>query len=113
MSLPAPTPFTIAIPSTTLSALQQKLSHASFPDELDSAAWDYGSPLEDVRQLAEYWKAGFDWRKQEAILNRMPQFTTPIAVDGFETLDIHFVHQRSEVDRAVPLLFLHGCRFLL
>ncbi|KAI9772832.1 MAG: hypothetical protein M1840_008714 [Geoglossum simile] len=108
MSASTPVPFTIAIPDSALSALQQKLSCATFPDELDSAAWDYGVPLKDIQQLTEYWKEGFDWRKQEALLNRMPQFMTSIPVDGFETLDIHFVHQTSEVDAAIPLLVVHG-----
>ncbi|KAI9778331.1 MAG: hypothetical protein M1839_008118 [Geoglossum umbratile] len=108
MSPPTPTPFTISIPDTALSALQQKLSCATFPDELDSAAWDYGAPLEDIERLTKYWKEGFDWRKQEALLNCMPQFITSIPIDGFETLDIHFVHQKSEVNAAIPLLFVHG-----
>jgi hypothetical protein len=39
----------------------------------------------------------------------LPQYTTEIAVDGFGTLNIHFVHKRSQVENAIPLLFVHGC----
>ena len=40
--------------------------------------------------------------------DRLPQFRTPIDVDGFGTLDIHFVHSKSSNANAIPLLFLHG-----
>jgi hypothetical protein len=40
---------------------------------------------------------------------QLPMFTIPVEVNGFDTLDIHFVHQRSAVSGAIPLLFLHGC----
>ncbi|KAL2056503.1 hypothetical protein ABVK25_002897 [Lepraria finkii] len=35
-------------------------------------------------------------------------FKTAIQVDGFESLDIHFVYQKSDVEGAIPLLFCHG-----
>jgi hypothetical protein len=38
----------------------------------------------------------------------LPQFTTNIPVQGFETLNIHFVHKRSEEKNAVPLLFVQN-----
>jgi hypothetical protein len=31
-------------------------------------------------------------------------------VDGHGTLSIHYVHQRSSIPGAIPLLFVHGCR---
>jgi epoxide hydrolase len=43
-----------------------------------------------LRELAGYWRTGYDWRKHEARLNQLPQFTTMI--DGQR---IHFLHVRS------------------
>ena len=60
---------------------------------------------------AQWWGEGYDWRKAEAEINKLPQYTRDIDVEGFETLNIHYVHQKSEVDTAIPLLFLHGCKF--
>ena len=37
-------------------------------------------PLDYLKELADYWADGYDWRKQEARLNELPQFTT--AIDG-------------------------------
>ncbi len=63
-----------------------------------------------MRRLVEYWRTGFDWRAQEAAINaELPQFTRDIKVNGFGTLNIHYVHQKSKGVDVVPLLFVHGC----
>jgi pimeloyl-ACP methyl ester carboxylesterase len=102
-------PYKISVPQAKLNRLKQKLALADFPDELEDANWDYGAPLADVKRLTARWHTNYDWRKVEAELNAtLPQFTVDIPVDGFETLTIHFVHRKSEVDGAIPLLFAHG-----
>ena len=103
------TPFTVAVSDDRLDRLRKKLEVAEFPDELDDAGWDYGAPLADVKRLTAYWKDEFDWRKQEEDINKLPQYQTQIKVDGFEALNIHFVHQKSDNPKAIPLLFVHGC----
>ena len=105
-------PFEISISDERISDLKQRLGFATFPSELDEAGWDYGSPLADVKKLTAHWKDAFDWRKAEKKLNEVPQFTTKIQCEGFENLKIHFVHQKSKVDGAIPLLFVHGCQQL-
>ena len=107
------TPFKLAVPDADIELLHNKLQLARFPDELDDAGWDYGVPLDDVKRLTEYWKTKFDWRKAEAEINKLPMFTRDIEVEGFGTLNVHYVHQRSEVKGAIPLLFVHGCECLV
>lgn len=108
----AETPFTIAVPDVKLEALRRKLELTIFPDELEESGWQYGVPLADVNRLVQRWKTGFDWRKHEAQLNaELPQFTRDIDVAGHGTLSIHYVHKKSEVADAIPLLFVHGCQF--
>jgi hypothetical protein len=103
-------PFKISIPKEKLDLLQQKLALVTFPDELEDSGAKYGAPLKDIQRLVARWKDGFDWRAQEAALNaELPQFTRDIDIDGFGVLNIHYVHKKSEVDGAVPLLFVHGC----
>ncbi|KAH9922660.1 alpha/beta-hydrolase [Fomitopsis serialis] len=101
-------PFTISVPDSEIELLRRKLEVTRLPDELDDAGWDYGAPLADVRRMVAYWKDGYDWRKAEAEINTLPQFTRDIEVDGFGALNIHYVHQKSTVENAVPLLFVHG-----
>ena len=101
--------YQISIPESELEKLAQKLALTNFPDELEDAGWDYGAPLSDVKRLTAYWKDSFNWREVESKINELPNYRTPIQADGFEALSIHFVHQRSEVEGAIPLLFSHGC----
>ena len=103
------TPFKINISEDKIHRLKHKIAAADFPDELpDVEPWSRGAPLSDLRRLASYWETDFDWGKQEAKLNELPQYITQIDVDGFGTYDIHFVHQPSPVKNAIPLLFCHG-----
>jgi pimeloyl-ACP methyl ester carboxylesterase len=96
-------PFKIRIPNETLADLKARLNRARFPDELSSAGWDYGTNLDYLKGLVAYWRDTYDWRQQERLLNQLPQFKT--RVDG---LDIHFVHRRSSVPNALPVVFIHG-----
>ena len=103
-------PFEIAISERNLETLHKKLALATFPEEVEFSDIDkYGASRSEIKRLAEYWENGFDWRAQEAELNKLPQFTTTVNVDGFGDLDIHFIHQRASREDSIPLLFSHGC----
>lgn len=109
----AENPFNISVSDDALTRLQAKLDASTFPDELENVGWTYGVPLADIRRLVARWKQGFDWKQIEKALNdELPQFTTNIEVDGFQTLNVHFVHKKSEAANAIPLLFVHGCTHL-
>ncbi|KAJ7600258.1 Alpha/Beta hydrolase protein [Mycena floridula] len=101
--------FKIAVSDDQLALLRKKLDLHVFPDELEDAGRKYGASLTDIRRLVARWQDGFDWRKEEARLNEeLPQFTRDIKVEGHGTLNIHYVHQKSQVENAIPLLFVHG-----
>jgi hypothetical protein len=106
-------PFKIHISNEAIEVLQKKLALATLPDELEGAGRDYGVPLADVQRLLSRWKDGYDWRKYEKQLNdELPQFQKLIEIAGFDSLNIHYVHKKSEVEGAIPLLFVHGCECL-
>jgi Epoxide hydrolase N terminus len=102
-------PFQISIPDDALAFLSRKLEDTRFPDEVDEARWEHGAPLTDIKRLVERWRNGYDWRTHERKLNELPMFTRSIEVEGFGELNVHYVHQRSPVNGAIPLLFVHGC----
>ncbi|KAF8158464.1 Alpha/Beta hydrolase protein [Crassisporium funariophilum] len=103
------TPFRIEVSDDKIELLKKKLALTTFPDELEDAGRDYGVPLADIQRLVSHWKDGYDWRKYEKELNEeLPQFKRDIDVDGFGTLGIHYVHKKSEIVGAIPLLFVHG-----
>lgn len=96
-------PFHIAIPQSELDDLQERLSRTRWPDELPGVGWSRGVPRAYLQELAEYWRAGYDWRGWEARLNAFPQYVTEI--DG---QTIHFLHVRSPEPDAMPLIMNHG-----
>jgi pimeloyl-ACP methyl ester carboxylesterase len=97
------TPFSVDIPQATLDDLRERLGRTRWPDEVRDAGWDYGARLAEMRELVDYWRDGFDWRRQEWAINAFPQFRAD--VDG---LGIHFIHQRGAGARPLPLLITHG-----
>jgi epoxide hydrolase len=96
-------PFRIEVPEADLDDLHTRLDYTRWPEALPGEGWARGVPTDYLRGLADHWRTSYDWRKQEARLNELPQFTTTI--DG-QTL--HFVHVRSPQADATPLLLIHG-----
>lgn len=97
------TPFTIRLPDSLLQDLRERLANTRWPDAETPDDWSQGIPLAYMREICEYWQRDYDWRAREAELNRFRQYLT--RMDG---LDIHFLHIRSEVKNARPLLITHG-----
>ena len=106
------TPFQISVPDDAIAFLRRRLADVRFPDELSNAGWNYGAPLADVKRLVSKWKDDYDWRVHEREFNKLPMFTRDIEVEGFGALNIHYIHQRSTVKNAIPLLFVHGCAWV-
>jgi microsomal epoxide hydrolase len=96
-------PFRIDIPQAELDDLHDRLGRTRWPDELPGVGWDYGIPLGYLRELAEYWRTTYDWRRHEARLNEFAQYTTTI--DGE---NLHFLHVRSPEPDVLPLIIIHG-----
>src|SRR5687767_7957953 len=63
-------PFTIHVPQTVLDDLHNRLARTRWPREVAGAGWDYGTNVGYMKELADYWQHQYDWRKQEAALNR-------------------------------------------
>ena len=97
------TPFRISVPDSAIADLRQRLSLTRLPDQLNEVSWEYGTDLEYLKELLDYWRTEFNWRAQEEMLNQFSQFKTTI-----ENIDLHFIHQRSSHENAIPLLLVHG-----
>jgi hypothetical protein len=106
-------PFKVEIPEESVNLLKQKLTLTTFPDELEDAGRDYGVPLADIKRLVNRWKDGYDWRIHEEEINELPQFRRTVDVENFGQLNVHYVHKKSAVETAIPLLFVHGCEYSL
>lgn len=87
---PTPTPYTVKVPDEAIEELRTRLSFTKYPDQLeDLDLWQFGVPVSELKRLTTYWKDKFDWRKAEADMNELPNFSTKIEVGGFGELDIH------------------------
>jgi pimeloyl-ACP methyl ester carboxylesterase len=96
-------PFRIDIPQQDLDNLRARLAMTRWPEQLAGTGWERGVPAGYLKDLAEYWRTGYDWRAHETRLNELPHFTTTI--DG---QNIHFLHIRSADHSALPLMLIHG-----
>jgi len=95
--------FTVNIPQSTLDDLRERLAKTRWMDEVEGASWNYGTNLAYLKELVRYWHDEFDWRKQEAIINRFAHFRAD--VDG---LGIHFIHERGKGGNPLPIVLTHG-----
>ena len=95
--------FKVHVPDQVLIDLRHRLAETKWPDQIPDTTWEYGADINKVRELADYWQNKYDWRAQEAKINRFDQFTTEI--DGQQ---IYFIHQRSPRPGAIPLMLIHG-----
>jgi pimeloyl-ACP methyl ester carboxylesterase len=95
--------FHIEIPEEQIDDLRRRIAATRWPSRELVEDRSQGVQLATLRELARYWETDYDWRKVEAKLNALPQFTTEI--DG---VDIHFIHVRSRHENALPLIMTHG-----
>ena len=99
----SPEPFRIHASDEQLEDLRRRLRTTRWPEAEPVDDWSQGIPLAYVQDVCAYWAEKYDWRASERRLNAFPQFTLP--VNG---LGIHFVHARSPVEGAMPLVITHG-----
>ncbi len=96
-------PFHVEVPEEALGDLRRRVDAVRWPSRELVSDRSQGVQLATMQALARYWVSEYDWRRAEAKLNALPQFTTEI--DGVE---IHFIHVRSEQENALPLVMTHG-----
>src|SRR6187399_1626066 len=96
-------PFQVEVAEEDIDDLRRRIAATRWPSKELVADRSQGVQLATLQELARYWASDYDWRKAEAKLNALPQFTTEI--DGVE---IHFIHVRSPHADALPLIMTHG-----
>jgi pimeloyl-ACP methyl ester carboxylesterase len=96
-------PFQLDISDEALEDLRLRIGATRWPTKELVPDRSQGVQLATMRALAQYWENEYDFRRLEARLNDLPQFTT--AIDGVE---IHFIHVRSPHENALPLIMTHG-----
>jgi pimeloyl-ACP methyl ester carboxylesterase len=98
-----PEPFTIAVPDQVLDDLRQRLALTRWPDDIPASGWQYGASLQYLQDLVAYWQHEYDWRAQERLLNRFPQYRVQL-----DDIRLHYIHQPGIGPDPLPLLISHG-----
>ena len=100
-------PYTINIPQQRLDAIRAAVAAFDwddFPDLIEAGdGWSAGTSLEFLRRLCRHWASEFDWRAQEAAINRFPQVMCDC--DGQR---IHLLHERGSGASDTALVLTHG-----
>jgi pimeloyl-ACP methyl ester carboxylesterase len=98
-----PKRFEINIPDATLADMQQRLRSTRWAEDFGNRDWGYGVERGWLEDMVSYWAEAFDWRAQEAELNRLPHYR--VTIDG---IPIHFVHLKGRGPNPRPLILTHG-----
>lgn len=96
-------PFHLDVPEETLEHIRARVAAYPWHEMPDDGGWGYGTNLDYLKEFCAYWVEEFDWRKQEAAINRFSHFIAP--VDG---IDMHFIHEKGSGLAPMPLIISHG-----
>ena len=97
------TEFKCKMSQQVVDNLKFRISQTRWTDEIKGSGWQFGADLSYIKELADYWLNGFDWRKTEDEINQYPNYIAEI--DGIK---IHFLHIKGKGKISVPLIITHG-----
>ena len=99
--------YRIEVPQTRLDTIRDAVARfdwGAVPDLTEAGdPWSAGTSPVFLRRLCEHWTSGFDWRAQEAAINRFPQRMAEI-----DAQRIHLLHERGSGPRDTALVLTHG-----
>ncbi|HIN16670.1 MAG TPA: epoxide hydrolase [Gammaproteobacteria bacterium] len=96
-------PFRIDVPDKTLEKIRTQVADYPWHEMPDDGGWAYGTHLGYMKELCAYWLNEFDWRKQEAAINRFSHFIAPV-----QGIDLHFIQEKGDGPSPLPLIISHG-----
>src|SRR4051794_27755533 len=96
-------PFKIDVAAEVLSDLRQRLKNTRWSYQVEDTGWEAGTDTAYLQELVAYWQEAYDWRRQEAALNRFAHFKTEV-----DDIGIHFIHERGKGPHPFPLILTHG-----
>ena len=107
-----PRPYTVNIDPLVIEEIRTKVSTFRSSPDINTPPWFDGPAASEIASFAEYWIDEYDWPATQASINaNFSHFYTTVPPPGGhynEPVDLHFIHQRSEREDAIPILLLHG-----
>ena len=96
-------PFKVNISDQIIKDIYGKVEKYHWHEMPKDGGWEYGTNLDYMKEISKYWVNEFDWRKQEAKINKYSNFITRV-----DDIDIHFIQEKGSGSNPMPLLILHG-----
>ena len=96
-------PFKIDIPDKELEEIYLKVKNYRWHEMPDDGGWEYGTNIDYMKEISNYWIKDFDWRKHETKINKFSNFTTIV-----DDIEIHFIYEKGSGPNPTPLLLMHG-----
>ena len=96
-------PFKISYPKQRILEIKEKVEMFPWHEMPKEGGWSFGTNIDYMKNLADYWTKKYDWESQELRLNQQPNYKTKV-----DDIDIHFIFKKSSSPKAIPLILIHG-----
>ena len=96
-------PFKVKIPNSLIQEIKDKVKKYPWHEMPNDGGWEYGTNLDYMKEISNYWVNDFDWSKHQEEINKFSNFTTNV-----NNIDIHFIHEKGSGTNPTPLLLMHG-----
>ena len=93
--------FKISVSNKSLDDLKMRLDRTRLSEDLEDTKFHYGFPSTYLKEIIKYWRNKYDWRQQEKILNKFPQYKTQI-----EGIDVHFFRVKPTTGNKITFFHL-------
>jgi pimeloyl-ACP methyl ester carboxylesterase len=95
--------FDVPCSEAAVEDLRERLVRTRWPDTIPGSHRDYGVSLDYMKEICQYWKDEFDWKRQ---IERMSAFHHYLYTS--RGVGIHFIHERGKGPAPIPLILTHG-----
>ena len=95
--------YKISVPKSTLNEIYKKVRNFPWTAAQNMNGWEYGTNLNYLKSISNYWITKYDWKKFENKINSLKNYRTKV-----EDINLHFIFEKSKNPNSRPLLLLHG-----
>ena len=95
--------FKLNISENILKEINLKVKNYPWHEMPNDGGWQYGTNLDYMREISDYWVNKFNWKKHQVELNKFSNFTTTV-----NNIKIHFIQEKGSGSNPTPLLLMHG-----
>ena len=96
-------PFKLNVSKDILQEINLKVKNYPWHEMPDDGGWEYGTNLEYMKEISNYWVNTFNWKKQEEEINKFSNYITVV-----DDIKIHYILEKGSGLKSTPILLMHG-----